>query len=46
MIFAVCQWITAKIKIIPHLTILPPPKTKLQKLIKNKSTNLGDISVI
>lgn len=34
MIFAVCQWIMAKIKIISHLTILPPPKTKLRELIK------------
>lgn len=40
MIFAVCQWIMAKIEIISHLTILPPPKTKLQKLIKNKNKKI------
>ncbi len=40
MIFAVYQWITAKIEIISHLTILPPPKTKLQKLIKNKNKKI------
>ena len=27
MIFAVRQWVTAKIKIIPHLTILPQSYT-------------------